>query len=390
VATAALSPGDIAAPIRSLLRWQDSQVLLADATGVDLQRRRLILKDGEVPYDYLILATGARDTFFGHDEWAPHAFGLKTLQDALAIRRRVLFSYERAEREPDPELRREWMTFVLIGGGPTGVEMAGALAEIARQVLVHDFRRINPAESRIVLVEGAPRVLPTYPERLSAKAQRSLERLGVEVRTGVHVTRVDEAGVWIKEEQIRAHTVLWSAGVKATSLAESLRAPLDRAGRVRVLPDLTVPGHPEVFAIGDVMSLEENGKPIPGVAPAAMQAGKHAAENILRATEGKPLKPFHYVDRGVFAVIGRGSAVGVVANRVRFSGVLAWFAWLFIHILFLVGFRNRIAVLFNWAYSYVFFKRGARLIYGPVSENSSAESESAASSPEPSPSVAAR
>jgi NADH dehydrogenase len=390
VATAALSPGDIAAPIRSLLRWQDSQVLLADATAVDVQRQRLILKDGEIPYDYLILATGARDHYFGHDDWATHAFGLKTMQDALAIRQRILLAYERAEREPDPELRREWMTFVLIGAGPTGVEMAGALAEIARQVLVHDFRRINPAESRILLIEGAPRVLPSYPENLSAKAQRALERLGVEIRTGIHVTRVDETGVWVKDEQIRAHTVLWSAGVRATSLAETLRVPLDRAGRLRVLPDLTVPGHPNVFAVGDVMSLEENGKPVPGVAPAAMQTGKHAATNVLRSLEGRSLKPFHYFDRGVFAVIGRGSAVGVVLNRFRFSGVLAWFSWLFIHILFLIGFRNRLAVLFNWAYSYLFFKRGARLIYSPVSEGSAPETEPASSSVGPSRNVASR
>ena len=363
VATAALSPGDIAAPIRALLRGQDAEILLADAVSVDVEKQELVLKDGRLHYDYLVLAAGARDAYFGHDEWAQHSLGLKTLEDALEIRRRMLVAYEMAEREENAEKRRELMTFVLVGGGATGVEMAGALAEIARQVLINDFRRINPADTRIVLIEGSSRLLPSYPEDLSAKAANTLRKLGVEVRLGVHVTQVDNVGVWVGTEQIRAQTVLWSAGVAASPLTASLGAPLDRGGRVKVTPELTVPGHPNIFVAGDMVSLEQDGKPIPGVAPAAMQEGSHVAKNVARAIQGQPLLPFRYWDRGTFAVVGRGSAVGV-AFKVKMSGLLAWLAWLFIHIMFLVGFRNRLSVLFNWAYAYLLFRRGARLIYG--------------------------
>jgi NADH dehydrogenase len=330
-------------------------------TGFDLSRKRVLLADGEIAYQQLILATGATHSYLGHPEWAAHAPGLKTVEDALEIRRRVLTAFERAEREPDVERQRASMTFVIVGAGPTGVELAGALAEIARRTLAADFRHIAPERSRVVLVEAAPRVLPAYPEELSGSARRQLERLGVEVRTGAPVSRIDDRGVVAGGERLEAATVLWAAGVEASPLARSLGAPLDRAGRVRVDADLTVPGHPEVHVAGDLVFLEQDGRPIPGVAPAAIQQGRHAARNALRALRGEPRLPFRYRDKGLLATIGRGAAVAAV-GRVRLTGLLAWLAWLFVHIYFLIGFRNRLAVLLQWAWSYLTFERGARLI----------------------------
>jgi NADH dehydrogenase len=368
VATAALSPSDIAAPIRSVLRKQaNCEVLLADVRAVDVAQRRLVLDTGELRYDELIVATGATHSYFGHDEWAPAAPGLKSIEDALEIRRRVLFAYEAAERETDPEKRAAWLTFVIVGAGPTGSELAGALAEIARYALPRDFRHIDTASARVLLVEGAPRVLPVYVESLSEKAKQSLEGLGVEVRTGVKVTHIDRTGVSLGDEKIAARTVLWAAGVQASPLARSLAVPLDRAGRVLVERDLTIPDHPEVQVIGDLAALEQDGKPVFGVAPAALQAGKHAAKNVLLALEGRPKAPFRYLDKGSLATIGRKRAVAQI-GKLRLSGGVAWFAWLFIHILFLIGFRNRALVLFQWAWSYLTYQRGARLITGDVTD----------------------
>jgi NADH dehydrogenase len=365
VATAALNPADIAAPIRSVFRgWPNVSVLLAEAVAVDVEAKTLVLADGTLPYDYLVLATGATHSYFGHEEWAPFAPGLKSIEDALEIRRRVLLAYEIAERERDPERRREWLTFVIIGGGPTGVEMAGALAEISRQALSREFQHIDPRHARIILIEGVARVLPPYPEDLSAKARQQLERLGVEVRTGARVTGIDATGVMLGHERIPARTIVWAAGVAASPLAATLGAPLDRAGRVRVDPTLAVPGRDDVFVIGDLAAVEQDGHLVPGVAPAAIQMGRHVARQIRRALAGQPRQAFRYRDKGSFATIGRGKAVGEVVGGVKLSGFLAWVAWLGIHIFFLIGFRNRALVLFQWAYSYVTFRRGARLITG--------------------------
>jgi NADH dehydrogenase len=365
VGTAALNPADIAMPIRVILRGQrNARVLLGDVEAVDAAAKRVRLRDGDLRYDYLVVATGATHSYFGRDDWAGHAPGLKTIEDALEIRRRVFLAYEAAERESDPGLRRPWMTFVIVGGGPTGVELAGALAEIARHTLARDFRAIDPGASRIVLVEGTPRVLPSYPPELSEKARRQLERLGVEVRTDARVTSIDEGGVEIGGARVAARTVIWAAGVTASPVARSLGAALDRAGRVHVTPALTIPGRDDVFVIGDLAAVEQDGGLVPGVAPAAVQEGRHAAANILRAIRGEPLEPFRYRDRGSFAVIGRGAAVGEVLGRIRLSGPIAWLAWLFIHVFYLIGFRNRVAVLLGWAYSYLTFRRAARLITG--------------------------
>jgi NADH dehydrogenase len=364
VATAGLSPAEIAAPIRHILRRQRAtRVLLGEVTAVDLAAQKVRLGSLELAYDFLILATGETHIYFGHDEWQQQAPGLKTIEEALEIRRRILLAFEQAEREEDAEARRAWLTFAVIGGGPTGVEMAGALGEIARHTLARQFRRIDPASARIVLIEAGPRVLPAYPEELSERARLQLEALGVQVWTGSRVSGVSAAGVAIGADHLAARTVVWAAGLQGSPLARSLGAPLDRAGRVRVQPDLTVPGHPRAFVIGDLASIEQDGQPVPGVAPAAMQMGDHAAANVARALRGEPLAPFHYRDKGSLATIGRRRGVAMVGG-LRLSGLVAWLAWLGIHIFFLIGFRSRLMVLFDWFWAYVTYDRSARLIVG--------------------------
>jgi NADH dehydrogenase len=365
VAMAALSPGDIASPIRWILRRQKNvEVILAEATGFDLGANRLILKDDVLDYDYLIVATGATHAYFGHDEWRRTAHGLKSLEDALEIRRRVLIAFERAEREKDPAARAAELTFVVIGGGPTGVEMAGALAEISRHSLARDFRHFDPQSARIFLIEGGPSILSAFPEDLREAAMKDLRRLGVTVRTKSIVTDLSPGVVSIGGESIRAETVLWAAGVSASPLGAALGVPLDRAGRVRVLPDLTIPGAPNVFVIGDLAVLAgEDGRPLPGVAQVAIQMGRHAVHNILRAMEHQPLRPFHYHDLGSLATIGRASAIADF-GRFRLSGFIAWLAWLFVHILNLIGFRNRLVVFVQWAWAYFTYQRAIRLIAG--------------------------
>ena len=367
VATAGLSPGDIAYPIRAVLRRQkNARVLLEEAVGVDVAARKVVLKTGEIPYDYLILATGAQHSYFGHDDWEPWAPGLKSLEDALEIRRRILLAFERAEREADESRRKALLTFVIVGGGPTGVELAGAIAEISRHVMAQDFRVIDPRQARIVLVEAGPRILPAYPESLSAKAQASLEKMGVEVLTKSLVTSVRPDAVSIGDRRIPTTTTVWAAGVQASPLARSLGVPLDRAGRVLVQPDLTVPGHPEVFVIGDLATfLHQGGKLLPGVAPVAIQQGRHAARNIVRACQGKALEQFHYIDKGSLATIGRAAAVADF-GRIKLSGFFAWLAWLLVHIFFLIGFRNRFVVMIDWAWAYFCYHRAARLITGDI------------------------
>jgi len=367
VATAGLSPGDIAHPIRAILsRQKNARVLLADATGVDLGSKKVMLKDGDISYDYLILATGVRHAYFGHNEWEQWAPGLKSLEDALEMRRRILLAFEKAEREPEEKRRRALLTFLVIGGGPTGVELAGAIAEISRQVMARDFRAIDPTEARVLLIEAGPRVLAAYPEDLSAKAEASLARLGVEVRKGSPVTAISDKEVKIGSETILTSTTLWAAGVEASPLAQKLGAKLDRAGRVLVQPDLSIPGYPEAFVIGDLAALtDKDGKPLPGVCPVAIQQGRHVARNIEWACRQLPLQPFAYNDRGSLATIGRAAAVADF-GWVRFSGFMAWAAWLFIHIFFLIGFRNRFVVMFEWAWAYFTFQRAARLITGDI------------------------
>ena len=364
VATAGLSPAEIASPIRHILRRQrQTLVLLGDATAVDPTARRVRLESGELGYDFLVLAAGVTPSYFGKAAWEPNAPGLKTIEDALEIRRRALVAFEQAEREPDAEARRQWLTFVVIGGGPTGVEMAGAFAEIARHSLAHEFRRIDPRTARIVLIEAGPRLLAGYPESLSQKAQLQLEALGVQVWTGSPVTGLDARSVEVGADRLAARTVVWAAGVQGSPLARSLGVDLDRAGRVRVRPDLSVPGHPELFVIGDLASVEHEGPGIPGVAPAALQMGAHVAANIARALRGEPLARFRYRDKGSLATIGRRRAVAVVGGM-RLSGFVAWLAWLGVHIVFLIGFRNRLVVLLTWAWAYVTYGRSARLILG--------------------------
>ena len=361
VATAALNPSDIAAPIRSILRQQKNvSVILGEATKIDTTKRIVTLTEGEVAYDYLVVATGATHSYFNHPEWERDAPGLKTIEDALEIRRRVLLAFEEAERETDPDRQRAWLTFVVVGAGATGAELAGALSEIARQTMVRDFRRINPSSARVILVEGKERVLPTYPPDLSSKAEAQLKRLGVEVLTNAVVTSLDDREVCLGDHTIPARTVLWAAGVQASPIAKSLGVELDRAGRVLVQPDLTIAGHAEVFVIGDLAGVAG----VPGVAPAAIQEGIHAARNIERAIDRQPLRPFRYLDKGSLATIGRAAAVADVRG-VHISGFLAWLAWLFIHILYLIGFRNRLLVMLQWAWAYVTFQRGARLITRP-------------------------
>ena len=367
VASSTLSPADIAAPIRFILRKQANvEVLLAEVRHIDLHGRRVHLAEGlELPFDYLILAAGATHSYFGKEAWAEAAPGLKTLEDALEIRRRFLLAFEEAEREPDPERRRALLTFVVVGGGPTGVELAGTLKEMARLTLAREYRHIQADRARVVLVEGGPRILPSFGSGLSGTALRSLERIGVEVRLSQPVTAVDGTGVSLGEERIPARTVLWAAGVAASSLGRCLGVPLDKAGRVIVQEDLSIPGHSESFVIGDMASLSHDGRaPLPGVAPVAIQEGRAAARAILASLRGRRRQPFRYRDKGSLATIGRGSAVAEL-GRLRFAGFLAWLAWLLIHLLMLVGFRNRAAVLLDWLQAYLTTQRHARLILGP-------------------------
>jgi|SRR5579872_3153470 len=372
VATGALSPGEIASPLRVLLRKQsNAQVLLADAVDLDPVARSLILDKGTVPYDSLIVAAGARHFYFGHDSWEPVAPGLKSLEDATRIRHKILYAFEAAERETDPEARRRWLTFVIVGAGPTGVELAGALAEIANDSLRHDFRSIHPEESRILLLDALPRVLTAFPESLSAAAERQLVRLGVRVILSVRVTEINGEGVTYSTatsiEHIEARTVLWAAGVKPSPWAEILArrvgAELDRVGRVKVNPDLTIPGHPEIFVTGDLSYLERNGVALPGIAPVAMQEGRYAASVILDRLRSRPVKPFSYFDKGYLAVVGRNSGVGIIGG-VKVYGFIAWFVWLFVHLMYLAEALNRVLVFLRWGYQYVTFFRGARLITG--------------------------
>jgi NADH dehydrogenase len=366
VATAGLNPADIANPIRRILRYQkNAEVLLAEAKSFDLSARRVGLDESFADYDYLIVATGARHAYFGHDEWAAFAPGLKSIGDALEIRRRVLSAFEMAERTGDAAEREAWLTFVIVGAGPTGVELSGSLCEIARHALARDFRHIDPTQSKVILVEGSDRVLPSYVPELSQRAREQLARLGVEVRLGQHVTAIDAAGVSVGGQQIAARTVLWAAGVAASRLGRTLGVPMDKAGRVIVQPDLTIPGYPSVFVVGDLANLTIDGQLVPGVAPAAMQEGEHAAQNILRAIRGEPLTAFKYRNKGSLATIGRSAAVADL-GKLKLSGTPAWLAWLGVHILFLIGFRNRFVVLFEWAWSFVSYDRGARLITGPL------------------------
>ena len=363
VATAGLSAIDIGEPIRRILRRQrNATVLLGNVTRIDTDGRLVHLASGGIlEYDYLIVAAGAAHSYFGHNDWAAHAPGLNTIEDALEIRRRILLGFEWAELADDATERAYFLTFVVLGAGPTGAELAGAITELARHALVADFRRINPRDAHIVLVEGGDRVLSTYPERLSTKAHRQLERLGVEVRTGEIVTGIDGRGVNTSAGRIEAATVLWAAGVAASPLGASLGVPLDPTGRVLVEPDLTLPGHPEVSVVGDLAAITHHGALVPGVAPAAMQMGRHASRNIERAITGQPPQPFHYIDKGSMATLGRSSAIATI-NGLRLSGFPAWAAWLLVHIVFLIGFRNRIVVLFEWTKAYLTYERSARLI----------------------------
>jgi len=367
VATAGLNPSDIAAPIRAILRRQQNiHVILGEAESIDVAQKHVLLTDGAtLPYDFLVVATGATHSYFSHPEWEQFAPGLKSIDDALEIRRRVLLAFEAAERTTDPAELSALLTFVVIGAGPTGVELAGALSEIARQTMVRDFRHIKPESARIVLLEGRERVLPPYPPDLSEKALQQLVGLGVEVITGAVVTDVNDREVKFGDRTIATRTVLWGAGVQASPLARSLGVPLDRAGRVIVEPDLTIPGHPDVFVIGDLAAKEQHdGTFVPGVAPAAIQEGQHTAYNLDRAVEGQPLRAFKYKDKGSLATIGRAAAVADFGGRLKFGGFLAWMAWLVIHIFFLIGFRNRFLVITQWAWAYLTYQRGARLITG--------------------------
>jgi len=365
VATASLSPADIAMPLRYVLRGStNTQVWLGHANGIDPDTRTVTLREGgALHYDYLVLATGATHAYFGNDEWSERAPGLKTVDDATEIRRRFLVAFEAAEREGDPAARKRLLTFAIVGAGPTGVELAGAMAEIARQVMPREFRSIDTKTARIILLEGGPRVLPTYTDESSARAKRQLEALGVEVRTGALVTGITNASVVIGEEEIPAANVFWAAGVAASPLGAELGVPLDRAGRVIVGQDCSVPGRPEIFALGDIASFEQDGRPVPGVAPAAIQMGKHAARAIRAAVAGRQRPVFRYRDKGNLATIGRARAVAEIAG-VKLSGFIAWFVWAFVHILYLIGFRNRIVVMLEWGWSYIWFKRGIRLITG--------------------------
>jgi NADH dehydrogenase len=373
VATGGLSPGEIASPLRVVLRAHlNTEVLLGEVVDLDTERRCVVLRDGEAAYDDLIVATGATHHYFGNDQWAPLAPGLKTVEDATEIRSRVLAAFERAEREPDLEKRRAWLTFVIVGGGPTGVELAGALGEIANDTLRHDFRRINPAAAQILLIEGENRVLPLFPPDLSAKAEKQLIGLCVRSLTGARVTSIDPGGVGVEagghQQRIAARTVLWAAGVRASRLGKVLAdragAPLDRAGRVVVEPDLTLPAHPEIHVIGDLANFShQGGQPLPGVAPVAMAQGRYTAHLIMRKLRGQPVEPFHYRDKGNLATVGRNKAVAQF-GKIHIAGFLAWFLWVFVHLMYLVEFENRLLVFVEWVYNYLTRNRGARLITG--------------------------
>jgi NADH:quinone reductase (non-electrogenic) len=363
VATAALSPADIAAPIRAVLqKCKNAEVMLAEVQSVDVNTRVVHTGDLNVQYDYLILATGARHSYFGHPEWERLAPGLKSLEDAVEIRRRILLAFEYAEKISDPAARAAAMTFVIIGGGPTGVEMAGAIAEIARHTLARDFRHIDPSSARVVLIEGESQVLATFPEDLRTSAMKQLQDLGVEIRTGVRATDLTEAGLRVGDEFIPCRVKIWAAGNTASFVGKSLGVPVDRVGRVIVQDDLTIPGHPEVQVIGDLANFTgKDGKSLPGVSPVAMQQGRHAARNIMNMIEGRKPQRFWYFDKGSMATIGRNKAVADL-RLLHLSGLPAWVAWAFVHILFLVGFRNRVVVLVQWAWAYFTFNKGARLI----------------------------
>jgi NADH dehydrogenase len=374
VATGGLSPGEIASPLRVVLKNnRNTEVLLGEAVDLDVPNRRVILRDGAIPYDTLIVATGATHHYFGNDQWEAIAPGLKTVENATAIRSRLLLAFERAERQPDPAARRAWLNFVIVGGGPTGVELAGALGEIANDTLRHDFRHIDPRDAAILLVEGEPRVLPTFPPDLSARAERQLISLGVRSLTSARVTGIDADGVTLtlngREERIATHTVLWAAGVRASHLGKVLAdragAGLDRAGRVIVEPDLSLPAHPEIFVIGDLASFtHQGGMPLPGVAPVAMQQGGYVARLIRRRVAGRPAPaPFHYFNKGNLATVGRNKAVAEFGN-LHIWGFPAWFTWVFVHLMYLVEFDNRLLVFVEWVYNYFTHNRGARLITG--------------------------
>jgi NADH dehydrogenase len=370
VATAGLSAPDIAQPIRSILAGKPNlTVLMESVTGFDLAAKKVVLENSALEYDYLVIALGGVTSYFGHNEWEPFARGLKSLDDALAIRRDVLLAFEKAEMETDPDRRRQLMTVVVVGGGPTGVELAGAFAELTRNVLSRDFDHIDPRQARIILIEAGPRVLGHMPEDLSASARRQLEALGVEVRTGTRVTAIRAGEIDLPDGALPTANIVWAAGVSANSLTKKLGTETDRAGRIKVLPDLSLPGHPDVFAVGDIAGLvDRNGLTVPGVSPAAMQMARHAATIIEAELRGggkssSPRPAFAYWDKGTMATIGRSKAVAMM-GRIHFSGFFAWLAWLGVHLLFLVGFRNRLSVLLSWTYSYFTYKRGARIIFG--------------------------
>jgi len=384
VATAGLSPGEIAAPIRWILRTHSNvEVLLEEVVDFKLDQKKVITRSQALDYDYLVIASGAAHAYFGHQDWEPLAPGLKTIEDALEIRRRVLLAFELAERQAVQGEGAAPPQFVVVGGGPTGVELAGTLAEIARHALKHEFRNIQPQQARILLIEGGPRVLPAYSEDLSQKAADQLRRLGVEVRTSSVVTQIEPGPVWAGGRRIPAAVVVWAAGVAASPLGRKLGAPVDRAGRVLVQPDLSIPGHPEVFVIGDLAALaDENGKMLPGVAPVAIQQGEWVAKTIARDLEHQPRRAFRYHDKGSLATIGRAAAVAQF-GKFELSGYFAWLAWLFVHILYLIGFRNRLIVMINWAWAYFTYQRGARLITGSNELPGWGEPQSADWAPEP-------
>jgi NADH:quinone reductase (non-electrogenic) len=362
VATAALAAPDISAPIRKLLwRQRNVTVWMATVERVDVEKRQVVVEGRRVDFDYLILATGMRQAYFGHDDWAKYAPGLKTIGEALDIRRRILRAFEAAELEPSPERRRAWTTFVVIGGGPTGVELAGALAEIAGRTLASDFRRFDPRTTRVVLIEAGSRILSTFSEKLSARAKEQLEELGIDVRLGTPVSTVTDEFVDLGNERIATHTVLWAAGVRASRLAADLGVPIDRAGRIWVENDLSVPERPEIFVVGDLIAKTQEGKPLPGVAQLALQSGALAAQNVVKRIEGRPTEEFEYIDRGSMATIGRNKAVAQI-GRFECSGIVAWFLWLTVHVLALVDFRRRFAVVVEWAWAYISWQRRSRVI----------------------------